>query len=631
MRMRVETPEGVLVIYDAASPPQVGEGCSGYLAYWLSTPDMTPYVFPAVLHEQGDLVTPLLALERDLGVDLEALADSDDRVDAARSASAEPPNGEIVWGPATLRRAVEIMGFDPGDDSNLPEPDDGQNAIACGPCMASLGPPSNCGSPGGLGREALNVAAGCCGGGGCIGPCCSDPWCCGDLCCRHPAACDGPYCAGDDMDCDGTPNDQDPDIDGDGKANNVDDDMDGDGVGNDLDPDRDGTPNWDDPTPGGCNGPCCGSSDPCCGHDDPCDPVCGDLCSPDCVDCDDGDDCTTDTCHQGDCDHTCPVGVVADGGDCGGGREFSVTLLSITFKNNIWLDWDDSGSGSGWGVASAFDNGPDWKASTSLSRPVAYVRGRNMTLNVKVKVTGDGAAGSGLLKVSGPDGLAGNIPLGSVCGEKTLGLVQINTETLTLPNAVRAYEPMTLTWTARAPGGSEDITIGTTLHNVYLTCAGSQIGNPTPKRVSTVCNWASGENTSDGIAMKVYNWLGTHDPPHFDLLRDFDMANGNPWALMPGGGIAGSNCRGLAKLMQYACGVVGVPAWSLTRMQRRTTTISRQARGPRNTGTCGTPKAFFSGIGSGSQRRDGTSTRPRAWSTITTMASRWRRMQLRSL
>ena len=215
LRMRVETPEGVLVIYDAASPPQVGEGCSGYLAYWLSTPDMTPYVFPAVLHEQGDLVTPLLALERDLGVDLEALADSDDRVDAARSASAEAPNEEIVWGPATLRRAVEIMGFDPGDDSNLPEPDDGQTAMACGPCMASLGPPSNCGSPGGLGREALNVAAGCCGGGGCTGPCCSDPWCCGDPCCWNPCSCD-PCCGSPDPCC-------------------------------------------------GSNNHCCGSSDPCCG------------------------------------------------------------------------------------------------------------------------------------------------------------------------------------------------------------------------------------------------------------------------------------------------------------------------------------------------------------------------------
>ncbi len=112
------------------------------------------------------MATPLLALQRDLGVDLEALADSDDRVAGAWSASAEAPNGEIVWEPATLRRAVEIMGFDPGDDSNLPEPGDGRTAAPCGPCSASPAPPSNCGSPESLAREALNVAAGCCGGGG---------------------------------------------------------------------------------------------------------------------------------------------------------------------------------------------------------------------------------------------------------------------------------------------------------------------------------------------------------------------------------------------------------------------------------------------------------------------------------
>ncbi len=58
LRMRVETPEGVLVVYDAASPPGVGEGCSGYLAYWLSTPDITPYLFPAVLHQDGNWRRP---------------------------------------------------------------------------------------------------------------------------------------------------------------------------------------------------------------------------------------------------------------------------------------------------------------------------------------------------------------------------------------------------------------------------------------------------------------------------------------------------------------------------------------------------------------------------------------------
>jgi hypothetical protein len=172
LRMRVETPEGVLVVYDAPSPPGVGEGCSGYLAYWLSTADTTPYVFPAVLEKKGDLATALLALERDLGVGVEALADSDDRVDGALRSSSKVPNEEIVWEPATLRRAVEIMGFDAGDDSNLPEPGDGQTAGPCDPsqCPESPSPPSDCGSPGGLAREALSVVAGCCLGGGVTPP-----------------------------------------------------------------------------------------------------------------------------------------------------------------------------------------------------------------------------------------------------------------------------------------------------------------------------------------------------------------------------------------------------------------------------------------------------------------------------
>ena len=39
MRMRVGTREGILVIYDAAAPPEADEGCSGYIGYWLSIRD----------------------------------------------------------------------------------------------------------------------------------------------------------------------------------------------------------------------------------------------------------------------------------------------------------------------------------------------------------------------------------------------------------------------------------------------------------------------------------------------------------------------------------------------------------------------------------------------------------------
>jgi len=233
MRMRVETREGVLVVYDAPAPPELGEGCSGYMGYWLSALDKTQYVFGTTLYDQSDLSTILLALERDLGVDLEALADTDDRVDEALSALSEAPDEEIVWEPATLLRAGEVMGFDAKEElARLDEPGDGGVAIIipCEPCTAGVGPPRNCGSPEGLAREAWAVIAGCCndGGGGLppnSGPC------------------------GGDLDCDGEPNGTDTDIDGDGLLNGNDPDVDGDGLPNGSDPDvdGDGIPNGSDP------------------------------------------------------------------------------------------------------------------------------------------------------------------------------------------------------------------------------------------------------------------------------------------------------------------------------------------------------------------------------------------------
>ncbi len=55
---------------------------------------------------------------------------------------------------------------------------------------------------------------------------------------------------------------------------------------------------------GGCVGPCCGSLDPCCDGEDPC---CVNPCL--CLDCNDGNACTTDGCSGGACHHapvTCP-------------------------------------------------------------------------------------------------------------------------------------------------------------------------------------------------------------------------------------------------------------------------------------------------------------------------------------
>jgi len=159
LRMRVELPDGVLVVFDAAAPPEVDEGCLGYMGYWLSLPDKSQYVFGTTLYDEGDLTALLLALERDLGVDLEALADTDDRLDQALNAITEVPTDEIVWEPATVLRAVEIMGFDAKKElTRLDGPSDGGIAYLnpCGPdsCTAGVGPPRNCGSPEGLAREA---------------------------------------------------------------------------------------------------------------------------------------------------------------------------------------------------------------------------------------------------------------------------------------------------------------------------------------------------------------------------------------------------------------------------------------------------------------------------------------------
>jgi len=340
MRMRVQTREGVLVVYDAAAPTVGDPGCSGYIGYWWSALDKTEYIFPAILQEEGDLAAMLLALERDLGVDLEALARRDDRIDEALSSLPETPNDDIVivWEPATLHRAVEIMGFDPEIVTDLNEGSGDQTAMYCEPCMfAGIGPPRNCGSPEGLAREGLTATVVCCeydgggdppddGGDGGPGP--GQPQPCGHSCCAGPCNCTGDKDCdgipnGDDPDVDGDriPNGSDPDVDGDYIPNGADDDIDGGGDGNsgDPDPDGDGLPNAgdpdddgdsipdvEDPTPGGCTGTCCGSPDPCCGvicnddnecTDDSCNPSTG-LCVNQPKNCDDEDPCTDDWCDQ---------------------------------------------------------------------------------------------------------------------------------------------------------------------------------------------------------------------------------------------------------------------------------------------------------------------------------------------
>ena len=329
MRMRVETPEGVLVVFDAARPTEDGSGCSGYSAYWTPEAEPVTHVFGRVLNDESDLEIVLQSLHRDFGVDVEELGSRHARLTQAmkvRTADAERDSG---WEPLTLDRAVEIMGFDP---STMDDSQDGgaRVACACTACAAGVPPPSRCDSPYALVREALGVVADCCGCGGpppppcrgkcCYDPCCGDP-CCGDPCCGDPCCgdpCCGDRCCAGSSCCHSTSNccggTSDPCC---GSSNPC------------CHPDN---PCCSDPVC--CGDPCCQNPcwcdpcfcDPCCqspcsagcGHEDPCDPLCGDPdpccpntdpCDPDCGDpclcmnCDDGNACTDDYCSGGVCVH----------------------------------------------------------------------------------------------------------------------------------------------------------------------------------------------------------------------------------------------------------------------------------------------------------------------------------------
>jgi len=165
--MRVETSEGVLVVFDAATTADDRPTCSGYLAYWQPVGVEAVYVYGQVLKHPGDVAAALRALEYGLDVHLDLLADADDRVSAALARGPEVDEPTSSWGPVTTIGVVEIMGFDAEDElTRVDEPYDGGVAAVCQPCAAGIGPPRRCDSPRALAEEALSVVAGCCGDGG---------------------------------------------------------------------------------------------------------------------------------------------------------------------------------------------------------------------------------------------------------------------------------------------------------------------------------------------------------------------------------------------------------------------------------------------------------------------------------
>ncbi|MFH1111082.1 MAG: hypothetical protein V1790_18085 [Planctomycetota bacterium] len=163
--MRVETREGVLVVFDAAIQDNDEIGCSGFSAYWTPEAEPVTHVFGRVLYDETDLEIVLQSLHRDFGVDVEELGSRHVRLTKAMKVRTAHAERHSAWEPLTLDRAVEIMGFDPSatDDSQ-----DGRAQVtcACQPCAAGVPPPSRCDSPYALVREGLAVTADCCGCGG---------------------------------------------------------------------------------------------------------------------------------------------------------------------------------------------------------------------------------------------------------------------------------------------------------------------------------------------------------------------------------------------------------------------------------------------------------------------------------
>lgn len=540
-RFRVVTDQGILAVYDADEEWDGRDEPYSQLAYWHDFAGEQLFFFDRLLFTPDDVLQSVAAMERDLAIDPAPL------IAEKRELSPLP---EITspgqWRPAIEADVLAVMSggqaATEGTISGLVDrvicPPGGGAAAASGPVSAPIRGTSS------LGLFALAQNSSGCpiggGGGGGGTPDPPDPPCrtcsCDTACCDDPCACD-PACCGDpccgDPDCD--PNNP-PDCPGDS--------------------DCDGIPDWNDPDHP-CIGECCGSTDPCCGVTDPCAALpCGNPCGPGCVECDDGLECTTDTCNNGDCSHTCAIGLAFLKGEVAGsecGDEFSIRILAIEFLNDFQL-YRNAGAGD-WDTGAAYKDF-DWKKlGVNPNQPAAYARNRKMRFKVKLEVSGGSLYdGNAMLFVRGPDGLIGSISVPPACGKVTTTLSFYTTTTL--PDAVKSYLPMSLAWSAIFPGSTTEIPIETTRHDIYVTYAASI--KPTPKRLGAVCGWAAGENTVDGIAQKVYNWLSSNEPPRFQL-NDPPICP-NPWQLLREGSCAAGDCRKLAELMVEACGVLGVPA-----------------------------------------------------------------------
>lgn len=227
-----------------------------------------------------------------------------------------------------------------------------------------------------------------------------------------------------------------------------------------------------------------------------------------------------------------------------------------------------------WGTMGGIFVGSQWKHEENPDRAAAYVRGRSMDLTVKLATHGS-PEGTATLRVTGPDGLIGEASV-LVNGCTPVNRTVTITTTL-LPNVVKAYTRMGLTWWIQDPGAETFRRLRNTAHFVYVTLRsprGSMLftkNMPTKRRLNFLCYAAAQAGTDleaiDGVVLGgpgIHATLGNNPPCDGNELNGIPPCTGSggtivdDWRLMAGASYVGE-CDEQARFMVTGVQLIGGP------------------------------------------------------------------------
>jgi hypothetical protein len=335
----------------------------GYVSFWYNYDDELLYYYPVLLQNRTEIIESLVDVAEQFPLDVSAAVARADWIERLFWSAVEKGNRPRAWVVATRYDLFTLMGFElePTELNQMPiriRRKGGVSAKCNSPVDEPEFPTAKLRVEGGresitpsqLAGDVIDAAIStslchvapcpsCCIGSCCFNPCCSDPCSC-NPCCVDPCGSD----CDDRCECSpGHPCCVDPN----GQA--CDDLCNGDACcidpssqacsnqcGTDaccIEPDSQacfdqcgGRACCIDPNSPACDEECGGdaccidpcSCDPCCNNTDPCDPTCGDPCASECVNCDDSNACTDDSCSGGVCSHVsnCTGNTICCDGAC---------------------------------------------------------------------------------------------------------------------------------------------------------------------------------------------------------------------------------------------------------------------------------------------------------------------------